>query len=70
MGEAGRRYVADCYDIDASAEPLARLFGDVIEGGSARRPATDSPHGSVDDRRADRDAPSSTPVLAVDAVAR
>jgi len=36
MGEAGRRVVADVYDIDTSAASLSRLFADVIGGPDPR----------------------------------
>ena len=64
MGEAGRRYVADCYDIDASAAQLARLFGDATGLPAARRQQSE-----IDDDEERRDGEFDS-VLAVDAMAR
>jgi colanic acid/amylovoran biosynthesis glycosyltransferase len=65
MGEAGRRYVADCYNIDSSAESLARLFGGVIDAPAAGPPERESPDGGDGYRDAQLES-----ALAVDAVAR
>ncbi len=64
MGEAGRRVVADGYDIDASAASLSRLFGDLIgePAGWRRAPA-------IDDADGRRDAEPES-VLAIDTVTR
>ena len=64
MGEAGRRYVADCYDIDASAAQLARLFGDATGLPAALRQQSE-----IDDGEERRDGEFDS-VVAVDAMAR
>jgi colanic acid/amylovoran biosynthesis glycosyltransferase len=65
MGEAGRRYVAECYDVDSSAESLARLFGGLIGAPVGGRPEPKSPDDAEGYRQAELES-----VLAVDVAAR